>query len=47
MDLLKKMANKKSKRIKEKCKMPLFILYNSRDFDYVFSDKRRKRIKEK
>ena len=46
-DLLKKIANKKRKRFKEKqSKIRLFILYNLRDFD-VISDKRRKRIKEK
>ena len=46
--MLKKIANKERKRIKEKrSKIRLFILYNLRDFDDMFSDKRRKRIKEK
>ena len=44
---VKKIANKKRKRIKEKRSKILFILYNLRYFDNVLSDKRRKRINEK
>ena len=44
---VEKIANKKRKRIEEKpSKIWFFILYNLHDFDNVFSDKRRKRIRK-